>query len=122
MILNDSDIEEIADCCTPNTETGSLNYRKFARAIEAAMLKKLMEQKPVAEVFKDKRKIGVSTHWRVFAKDGMKLYTHPSADAQDAARYRWLRENTMKYSYADSLVGLLMRDVTELDAAMKGQL
>lgn len=28
----DAEIDDLADRCTPNTETGSLNYRDFARA------------------------------------------------------------------------------------------
>lgn len=31
----DAELNELADACTPNTETGSLNYRKFARAVLA---------------------------------------------------------------------------------------
>lgn len=31
----DDDLNALADACTPNTETGSLNYRKFARAVLA---------------------------------------------------------------------------------------
>lgn len=34
--LTDEEISELADRCTPNTETGALNYRVFARAIEDA--------------------------------------------------------------------------------------
>jgi len=34
--LSDEQLHKFADRCTPNTETGSLNYRKFARAIERA--------------------------------------------------------------------------------------
>ena len=31
----DAELSELADAHTPNTETGSLNYRKFARAVLA---------------------------------------------------------------------------------------
>ena len=34
--LSDEQIRCLADSCSPNTETGSLNYGMFARAIEAA--------------------------------------------------------------------------------------
>jgi hypothetical protein len=34
--LTDDQIKKLADNCTPETETGSLNYEKFARDIEAA--------------------------------------------------------------------------------------
>lgn len=34
--LSDEQLHKFADRCTPNTETGSLNYRNFARAIERA--------------------------------------------------------------------------------------
>jgi hypothetical protein len=33
--LPDERLKELANACTPNTETGSLNYECFARAIEA---------------------------------------------------------------------------------------
>lgn len=34
--LTDDQLDEIADRCTPNTETGSLNYKMFAREVLAA--------------------------------------------------------------------------------------
>jgi len=36
----------------------------------------------------------------------------------NARRYLWLRENAMRLSFPDSLIGLLLRDVTELDSAI----
>lgn len=35
-------IDDIADRCTPNTETGSLNYRKFAELYKEAIIKELV--------------------------------------------------------------------------------
>ena len=43
----DAELHELADRCTPNTETGSLNYRDFARAV----LAKWGAPAPVAEGF-----------------------------------------------------------------------
>mgnify|MGYP000916765495 FL=1 len=34
--LTDDQLDEIADRCTPNTETGSLNYKMFAREVLTA--------------------------------------------------------------------------------------
>lgn len=39
MALSIETIHRYADVCTPNTETGSLNYKAFARAIEAEVRK-----------------------------------------------------------------------------------
>ena len=39
MALSDDTINRYADACTPNTETGSLNYKAFASAIEAEVRK-----------------------------------------------------------------------------------
>ena len=50
MALSIETIHGYADVCTPNTETGSLNYIAFARAIEAeahkqdeALIRQLVE-------------------------------------------------------------------------------
>ena len=39
MALSDDTINRYADACTPNTETGALNYKAFASVIEAAVRK-----------------------------------------------------------------------------------
>ena len=39
MALSDDTINRYAEACTPNTETGALNYKAFARAIEAEVRK-----------------------------------------------------------------------------------
>lgn len=39
MALSDDTINRYAEACTPNTETGALNYKAFACAIEAAVRK-----------------------------------------------------------------------------------
>jgi len=39
----------------------------------------------------------------------------------DAARYQWLRRSLVKLSFSDSLIASLLKDQSELDAALKEQ-
>ena len=50
-----------------------------------------------------------------------RLVTERDALKADAERYRWLRRNQIELCFSHSLTALLVADVTELDAAMKGK-
>ena len=93
----------------------------FARAIEAAVLAKLSEQKPVAWMFGDP----FGAHYTDEKPDWYDaldvesitfLYTHPAPDVvRDAERYRWIKKEIRGGSFGTS-IGWFDDDVTDWDA------
>lgn len=78
MILSEQDVAKIIRD-SKYVEGNNMLPFSFAQEIEAAVLAKLKEgQEPVHHEMVDGKCVG--------------YYTHPSVEALDAARYRWLRE------------------------------
>ena len=57
------------------------------------------------------------------ADDDLLMIVKQNAEVErlrvDAARYRWLRKALVKLSFSDSLIAALVKEQSELDAAMK---
>ena len=99
----DAELHELADRCTPNTETGSLNYRDYARAV----LAKWGAPQPAAPQ-------GDVAAWLVLA-DGEPHHVTPGAS--DGAARLWAEEQT-KCGAPYSFTFLPLCPPAAIDAAM----
>jgi hypothetical protein len=137
MILNDSDIVAMY-AENPQSDAEMI---EFAREVEAAILAKLREQEPVVwkwevrESSAIQKRRGIRSNVYVENPESLGismddtyykwtlLYTHPSADAQDAARYRFAIEYLVsnRTDLDDAIVAAVKpEDITKvIDTALK---
>lgn len=103
----DAELSELADAHTPNTETGSLNYQTYARAVLAKWgAPPAVAGEPVASVHSDTLAMLQSGQCRPW-DDGAKL--HPPGKARFDTAYTYLYatpQPTQAQAVAFKAVGL----------------